>query len=106
MPIYCYRCVDGHRTEDFTSIPEPRATVDCEVCGKPASRSYSDECKNTDLVNRERWSESMGINPDQISEAIRTFPGSEYHPETGALKITSRKHKLYEAKRRGYVELD
>lgn len=105
MPIYVYRCGDGHITEDIVPVFEPRATVDCSVCGKPASRSYSDEGFSTDLVSNERWSESMGVNVEQISQAQKTFPGSEYHPETGALKIKNRKHKVYEMKRRGYSEL-
>jgi hypothetical protein len=60
---------------------------------------------NTDLVNNERWSDSMGVQPHQIPEAMQTFPGSTYDSD-GRLLIKNRKHKLYEAKRRGYAELD
>lgn len=83
---------------------EPRSTVDCQSCGKPASRSLVDEHVNTDMVHNERWSEAMGVTIEQIPQAMQTFPGSCYHPETGALLIKSRKHKLEEMKRRGYVE--
>ena len=62
------------------------------------------EAKNTDLVHNERWSESMGVVPNQIAEAERTFPGSEYDSE-GRLRIKNRKHKLFEMKRRGYTEI-
>jgi hypothetical protein len=61
---------------------------------------------NTDLVNNERWSDAMGVNPDQIPEAMKIFPGSTYDSESGRLLIKNRKHKLFEAKRRGYAELD
>jgi hypothetical protein len=60
---------------------------------------------NTDLVNNERYSEAMGVTEEQIPEAMRTFPGSEYD-STGRLLIRNRKHKLAEMKRRGYVEFD
>lgn len=105
MPIYCYRCVNNHLTDDYVPVAEPRATVSCDVCGQPAHRSYPDEHKHTDLVDRERWSDSMGVNPRQIPEAVRTFPGSVYDSE-GRLLIKNRKHKLFEAKRRGLTELD
>jgi len=105
MPIYSYRCSNGHLTEDFVPVMEPRATVPCETCGQPSHRSYSDEAKNTDLVHNERWSDAMGVVPNQIPEAMKTFPGSEYNSE-GQLLIKNRKHKLFEAKRRGYTELD
>ena len=60
---------------------------------------------NTDLVNNERYSESMGVTPEQIPEAMRTFPGSVYD-STGRLLIKNRRHKIQEMKRRGYAELD
>lgn len=59
----------------------------------------------TDLVDNERWSESMGVTPEQIPEAVKTFPGSTYD-STGRLLIKNRKHKLQEMKKRGYVEFD
>jgi putative FmdB family regulatory protein len=39
MPIYEYRCPDGHRFEVFQSMSDdPVAT--CEVCGKPVERVF------------------------------------------------------------------
>jgi hypothetical protein len=75
---------------------------DGSAARKNRSTKYS---FNTDLVNNERWSESMGVTPEQIPEALQTFPGSTYDSD-GRLLIKNRKHKLYEAKRRGYAELD
>jgi hypothetical protein len=105
MPIYCYKCKNGHVTEKFVAAMHPYVSCDCETCGRKARRSFSDEMFNTDLVNNERVSESMGVQPHQIQEAMKTFPGSEYTKD-GGLKIHSRKHKKEEMKRRGYVELD
>jgi hypothetical protein len=79
--------------------PVSEVNPDIERC---RSKRYS---VNTDLVENERWSESMGVTPEQIPEAMRTFPGSVYD-STGRLLIKNRKHKIQEMKRRGYAELD
>ena len=105
MPIYVYKCECGNVIEDFVPIYRPKSAVTCSVCNKSAKRSISSEHVNTDLVDNERWSESMGVMPEQIPEAMRTFPGSVYDRE-GRLLIKNRKHKLEEMRRRGYVELD
>lgn len=105
MPIYVYKCECGTVIEDFLSTMNPKKTAKCPSCGKRANRSYMSEAKNTDLVDNERWSESMGVQPSQVQEAMKTFPGSTYD-STGRLLIKNRKHKLFEAKRRGYAELD
>ena len=39
MPIYEYRCPDGHRFEVFQSMSEDPVTT-CEVCGKPVERVF------------------------------------------------------------------
>lgn len=39
MPIYEYRCPDGHTFEVFQSMSEDPVTV-CEVCGKPVERVF------------------------------------------------------------------
>lgn len=106
MPIYVYRCtVCGKATEDFRPVPEPRVLIECSACGQAAERSYSDERVNTDMIDNERWSESMGVAPNQVAEARRLFPDSTYDKQ-GRLLIRSRSHKKQELKRRGYAELD
>ncbi len=39
MPIYEYKCPDGHRFEVFQSMADDPVTV-CEVCGKPVERVF------------------------------------------------------------------
>jgi hypothetical protein len=51
----------------------------------------------------ERWSKAMGCLPNEIEQRQKDFPGSEYHPETGDLKIRGWAHDKYEAKRRGLI---
>lgn len=104
MPIYMYECAFGHPTEEFKRKPNPSAYKKCKVCGGRARRNIGLEGVNTDVGDHVRWSDSMGVNPEQIPLAVKTFPGSEYDHE-GRLKIKNRKHKKLEMKRRGYVEL-
>jgi len=75
----------------------------CSVCGHWMRRIFSRV--NTDLVDRPRWSNTMGVNPRQIPQAVKLYPGSVYN-EKGQLLIRNRKHKLFEMKRRGMVELE
>lgn len=103
MPIYVYKCESGHVSDEFMQKFTPPKTVVCPTCSKKAKRFYGGETVNTDLVNNERYSDAMGVTEEQIPEAMRTFPGSEYD-STGRLLIKNRKHKLAEMKRRGYVE--
>ena len=84
---------------NWNGKPVVDVNPDIERC---RSKRYS---VNTDIVNNERWSESMGVTPEQVPEAMRTFPGSVYDSE-GRLLIKSRKHKIQEMKRRGYAEFD
>ena len=39
MPIYEYRCPDGHTFEVFQSMSDDPVSV-CEVCGKPVERVF------------------------------------------------------------------
>ncbi len=40
MPIYEYRCPDGHDFEVFQSMADDPVSA-CEVCGKPVERIFS-----------------------------------------------------------------
>ncbi len=105
MPIYCYKCPNGHMIEVLTHYPRPPRSAKCHFCDKRAKRAIAAEHVNTDCGDHERVSQSMGINPDQIKLAIKTFPGSEYTAD-GGLKIKNRAHKKVEMARRGYVEFE
>lgn len=77
--------------------------VKCRKCNGKMKRVYS--VVNTDLVDRPRWSWSMGVNVSQLPEARRLYPDSVYN-EKGQLLIRNRKHKLQEMKKRGRTEFD
>ena len=40
MPIYEYRCEDGHEFEVFQNMTDD-PVAECEVCGKPVQRVFS-----------------------------------------------------------------
>jgi putative FmdB family regulatory protein len=40
VPIYEYRCEDGHEFEVFQNMTDDPVT-ECEVCGKPVQRVFS-----------------------------------------------------------------
>jgi putative FmdB family regulatory protein len=111
MPVYGGYCDTCNRNFDYISTIHLRNTSpDCPFCGGEQTRrdiKYElSTCTNFDETckEHERWSWAMGVNVEQIPEAIKAFPGSEYNPKTGQLRVKSRAHKLQEMKRRGMEE--
>ena len=41
MPIYEYRCRDGHTTEVYRSVDARHLPAECEQCGAPAAKVIS-----------------------------------------------------------------
>jgi len=111
MPTYTYRCKCGSVFDAIVPIRERNKPQKCPDCGGKGRRDEQSEFAsagkfNELMVDRPRWSEAMGVNPEQIPQAMKMFPDSVYHPKTGALLIRNRQHKLKEMKRRGYAEFD
>lgn len=114
MPRYTYRCSKcGMVFDEIDCISHRNNTKVCPGCNGPADRDVEQEIKGAsdfDATTQEhiRYSKSMGVNPDQISDAEKAFPGSEYvksGPNAGDLIIRNRQHKLREMKRRNMEEL-
>ena len=110
MRIVSYECECGSTGGELTG-----PFKGCLGCGKRLRRfriKIGEERRKFDrcgvdavMVENERWSWSMGVNPKDIPKAMKQFPGSEYNHE-GQLRVKSRHHKLQEMKRRGLVECD
>jgi putative FmdB family regulatory protein len=103
MPIYEYKCPNcGTIEEVFVQNYDPEQYIKCK-CGSRKKKMIS--LPNTDLKNNERFSNVMGVNPRQIKEAEKRFPGSKYTPD-GRLIINSRQDKKKKMKERGLTELE
>jgi len=116
--IVHYKCECGNYGED--EIPWKNAFDGlCSKCKEPLRHyriKYHKYSPNSTLKNKggvdalmrdnERWSWSMGINPEDIPKAMKRFPNSEYHPVTGQLKVKNRADKIRQMKERGLVECD
>jgi hypothetical protein len=101
--------VCGFKFDEFRRIKHRNDAGKCPECLHSAGRDIKTELNSGSAFDatcqeHERWSWAMGVCPEQIPEAMKNFPGSEYHPETGQLRVKSRKHKLSEMKRRGMEE--
>lgn len=110
MPLYTFKCTKCGLMFDQIECMEHRNNAQiCPGCNGPASRDAEAELSglgNVDETTKDhvRYSNSMGVNPSQIAEAERAYPGSKYTPD-GRLIINSRQHKLMEMKRRGMEEI-
>jgi putative FmdB family regulatory protein len=106
MPLYIFKCSRCGLVFDHIECTEHRNDAQvCPGCNGPASRNIEEECAGRKQIpEHTRLSKAMGVNPEQIPEAMKAYPGSEYTPN-GDLIIHSRQHKLKEMKRRGMEEL-
>lgn len=105
MPAYDFFCDKCKKTEEqILPMSQYNSIIKCD-CGGKQHRIFAKANSNVDIMMKDnpRWSESMGINPDQIEEARKCHPHSTYDDE-GRLLIKNRKHKLLEMKRRGYYD--
>lgn len=103
MPAYDFECGQcGTVTEDMFLINERPDYIKCPDCSGRAKRIISISVK-TNAESEERWSKAFAINPTQIPDMERRFPGDEYHPVSGAMKIKGFQHQKKIAKRLGMV---
>jgi len=104
MPLYDFECENCNKiTEEMFLIAERPSYIPCPDCGGKAIRIISIGVKGGNAESRVLWSKAFGIHPDQIPEMKRRFPGDEYHPVSGAMKIKGYKHQKQIAKRLGMV---
>jgi putative FmdB family regulatory protein len=104
-PIYPFNCYDCNESlEIFKARMESPKTPICPKCKKKMARVFSSTVDAT-MIERPRYSLAMGVNPSQIAQAKKIYPGSEYNAK-GDLLVRNRRHKLYEASRRGMSELE
>ena len=108
MPEFIYRCRDcGIVFRDMNSVAN-RHTAVCECDGR-ADRDVEAELAPRSgrkwIMEKERWSRSMGVPVKQLAEFRKKYPNHVYN-DKGHLLVKGRKHKLKQAKERGFVELN
>ena len=109
MPTYCYTCSGcGESFEIVAPMSESSKPRKC-VCGKDAVRSLQLEHAqgNVDGLQRDnpRWSWALGINPNQIKEAMKKHPGAVFN-EKGQMLIRNRQEKKQRMREAGMIEFN
>ena len=103
MPAYDFECDKCETvTEDSFPISKRPPHIKCPKCGGKAVRIFTVNSKHN-AESRVIWSKAFGINPDQIPEMMKRFPGDEYNPVTGAMRVKGFQHQKKVAKRLGMV---
>ncbi len=102
MPTYCYKTADGAVVEREFPIGQAPGFV-WDKRGNRARRCYQAEHGRLDSVRGQhnpRWpmkSEGMGINPEQIPDALKhpkaKENGHQYDPRSGAMVFQTRGHR-------------
>lgn len=114
MPVYCYIDEEtGEIVELMMSVaemerkqgPDGRITLPGGRTGKRSISSEHRQHRDTP-GNWPMWSDALGVNPDQIGEAVANDRkhglNSEYHPETGCVKLESPTHRRRVARALGF----
>ena len=109
MPSYTATCKCGRTFSYISTISARNEPTECD-CGGLAKRDVEAELapgkeRHKWITENERFSVSAGVPVPQIEQFKKLYPGSIYDSK-GRLLIKNRKHKLYEMKRRGMVEMD
>lgn len=107
MPTYCYLCsICGENFEIAAPMSESSKPRKC-VCGGKAVRSLQLEHAqgNVDGLQRDnpRWSWALGINPNQIKEAMQAHPDAVFNSK-GQMLIKNRADKLRRMREAGMEE--
>jgi len=111
--LYCDKCkkyYQRHEVKDFKRHPKcPECDADLkwkavDKRNQPFKlRKYGESHVDALYAENERWSEAMGINPDQRPEFAKKFPWMEFDYE-GRCRVRNRAEKLRIMKARGFVE--
>lgn len=94
----CCRCGFVEEYRDRTPSKCPKCDLSHYIL------SYTKRQK-VNAEDHPRWSDALGVNPNQIPAFKRRFPYMEFDPE-GRCLVRNRQEKKRILKDRGYVELD
>lgn len=96
MPEYSYICNCGAKRTVVKPMSDATNPVNCD-CGKVMSRDYkADAVMDSDReYHRPLVSDSLAINPEQITEHKKKFPNVEITREGQPVFRTFRQHDNY-----------
>ena len=79
----------------------------CPKCGSRVyTIIYDFRDRNDTPEDNPRWSDSLGVNPEQIPEFKKQFGDLMEFDKEGRCLVKNRHHKKQIMKARGYAELD
>jgi len=110
MPMYTYTCSKCKKTfSEFSTVEGRNRPKKCE-CGGTAKRDLQKEFSemsqfNATMKENVRYSDALGVNPDQIPEFKRRWPWMDFTPD-GRCIIRNREEKKRIMRARGFVELE
>jgi len=107
MPTYNFKCYDCKvEVEETCTMSKRPKSLKCPECGKEIFQHFGDRKLSNGYKDNPRESRAMGVLPHQIPDAMKKWPGSEYNPQTGKLKVRNRTEKLARIKQRNLIEFD
>ena len=109
MPTYCYQCSDcGENFEIIASMSESSKPRKCTCGGKALRNLQLEQAQgNVDglMKDNPRWSWALGINPNQIKEAMKKHPNAVFNSK-GQMLIRNRQEKKQRMKEAKFIEFD
>lgn len=113
MPVYCYVCRNcDHRVERLLPVDGRNDPHTCPACSlgdhsvNMVRDLHAEQVHSTDQeYHTPVYSSSLGINPAQIPEALRTFPHHEYAPD-GRMILRSHAQRKRVMKELGFHDKD
>lgn len=100
MPLYTFRCDQGHDFDVFGHMADPPQTAACPLCQGPGQRVFLPPAGR---VFQEQYSEALGVGPGQVDAARRQFPHHRFTPD-GRMIISSASEKRQVLKDLGYAD--
>lgn len=90
MPLYRYKCDNGHITEQWFNMDAVTKDVQCPMCGKTAAREYGARTQGT--TTWPLYSDAMGVAPSQVQQAM-----TDAHQKGVKLEFTSDGRAIFQS---------
>ena len=105
--VFRYKCSKCEALSKFRYCPKCGDEGTVVRVPKNETLKKSLECR-TDILMRdnERWSDSLGVNPEQIPEFKRVYGDLMEFDRDGRCLVKNRHHKKKLMKARGMIEFD